>query len=618
MSDVGLSYLYPGSSNKDLDLKQVKVPPWVQKEIDQEKKECSVDLSTWFREKASGYQKRKLFLDVLQTLGGRAPEACDWLDWSYPAYKQNRHRWPAFKGYCDAIIASLSGVADPPSSVEGWRGRFVDFRKQFFGFDSPHFHAETAAIVDSGAIKGGDILLCLYPPEHGKTSLAEDYCSYRLAIDPDFTITVASERQDMSKKILGRVQKRMEVLGSAPDFVRMFGPFEPQKAQGARRQPWGADSFDIFKKNAFDDREHSMQALGIGSGVAGTRTQMLLVDDMMSLRNYNHTAKVLETFRQDWLSRPGTKGFTWINGTRVGENDIYERLLEEGLIDHLIIYPAVNDKGEWLWPERYTPEEYARMRRNAGEEAWWRNYMQKPRSAGANTFNEESINGALRPTLSVSSPKRPNSPVYIGIDPAIGGITSMTVVQHTESPVRSLRMLDSRGEAGFVRFEQTYALLEALIQQHSDPGMGSPVTDVVIEQNFLQKGMINDDRLKELRDKYNFRVRGHTTGMNKYDENIGVPQIPLSFSKGEVEIPWAEDEQTRARVEAFLQECRMWRPKRPGSKLRQDRLMSFWFVWILFKERTGHTVPQASKTSWEYGSVHDYSSIGSQYLAGRR
>jgi hypothetical protein len=179
-------------------------------------------------------------------------------------------------------------------------------------------------------------------------------------------------------------------------------------------------------------------------------------------------------------------------------------------------------------------------------------------------------------------------------------------------------MLDSRGEAGFVRFEQTYALLEALIQQHSDPGMGSPVTDVVIEQNFLQKGMINDDRLKELRDKYNFRVRGHTTGMNKYDENIGVPQIPLSFSKGEVEIPWAEDEQTRARVEAFLQECRMWRPKRPGSKLRQDRLMSFWFVWILFKERTGHTVPQASKTSWEYGSVHDYSSIGSQYLAGRR
>jgi len=613
--------MFPGSSNKDLDLKQVKLPTWVEKELLKGGPDASMEMLVWFKEKASGYQKRKTYMEVLSHQGGVVTAACDWVGWKLKAYQMNRSRWPAFAGYVDAIAQAAGGAHGGGTSLlevaENYRGRFVQFRKDFFGMDSPHFHAETAALVDSGAVKGGDILMCLYPPEHGKTTFAEDYASYRLGLDADFTITVGSERQDMSKKILRRVQGRMEVGGPTPDYVRMFGPFEPQKLQGGRRQPWGSEFFDVYKKGAYDDREYSMQALGIGSGIAGTRAQMLLCDDVMSLRNYNQVEKVLDTFRQDWLSRPGTKGFTWMNGTRVGEIDIYVQLLEEGLIDHLIMYPAVNDAGDFLWPERYAPEEYERMRRNVGEEAWWRNYMQKPRAAGASTFDEPSIEGALRPGLSVSTQPRPNSPIYIGIDPAIGGITAMSVAQHCEHPTQALRLLDSRAEPSFVRFEQTYALLESLIQQHSRPDIGSPVTDVVFESNFFQKGLINDDRLHELRDKYNVRVRGHNTGMNKYDENIGIPQIPLSLSKGDIEIPWADDLQTRSRVEPLLQEFRTWRPKRPGSKLRQDRLMSFWFLWILWKERIGHTVPQTSTADWSYGRASEYSSIGNLYMAGR-
>lgn len=606
---------FAGSSNKDLDRSSIKVPDWVQGTINEG--ESTPELTTWFKTKASGHQKREVFLRVLESGVVKITAATEFVGWKPNAYTQNRSRWPAFASYVDAIVAVHKNKDSLPKTKEDWKGRFVDFREHFFGMESPFFHAQTAAIVDSGQIKGGDILMCLYPPEHGKTTFAEDYCNYRLAIDPEFTITVGSERQDMSKKILKRVRQRMEIAGPQPDYVRYFGPFEPQRGQGAQRQPWGAEAFDIFRKGSFDDREFSMQALGIESGIAGTRTKMLLVDDIMSMRNYGQARKVLEWFRQDWLSRPGTKGFTWINGTRVGEGDFYERLLDEGLVDHLIMFPAINDDGEYLWPERYSPEEYERMRRNVGEDAWWRNYMQKPRASGAATFDENSINSSLRPGLSVSHSPRNGSPIYIGLDPAIGGVTALSVVQHiVDAQGRNyLRLLDSRAESGFMRYEQIWALLESLIMQWG--GVGHEVTDVVIEANAFQKGMIQDDRLLELQNKWGIRVRGHTTGKNKYDENHGIPQIPLSMGRGGVEIPWAEDQLTRARVEPLLAELRTWRPKHSGKSLRQDRLMAFWFCWLLWKERQSLILPTSMNQDWSFGNS-DYSSIGQSYLDWRR
>jgi hypothetical protein len=297
--------------------------------------------------------------------------------------------------------------------------------------------------------------------------------------------------------------------------------------------------------------------------------------------------------------------------------DSYEELLDEGLVDHLIIYPAINDEGKYLWPERYSEDDYERLRRNAGEEAWWRNYMQKPRAAGANTFDEAAIDSSLRPGLSVSTDPRQGSPIYIGLDPAIGGVTALSVVQHIVDDTHGnrLRVLDSRAESGFVRYEQIWGLLESMIMQWT--AVGHEVTDVIIEENAFQKGMVLDDRAQEIQKKWSVRMRGHNTGINKYDENHGIPQMPLSMARGQVEIPYAEDHLTRARMEPLLQEFRSWRPKISGRALRQDRLMSFWFVWLIWKERQSALIRPAGKTDWSYGR-EAFESLGAGYLAGRR
>jgi hypothetical protein len=85
--------------------------------------------------------------------------------------------------------------------------------------------------------------------------------------------------------------------------------------------------------------------------------------------------------------------------------------------------------------------------------------------------------------------------------------------------------------------------------------------------------------------RYGFRVREHLTGVNKYDETIGVPSMALSFMRGEIDIPYADDKSTRHMVDQFLRQLKAWRPLKRGTRLRQDQVMAFWFIWILWRQR---------------------------------
>lgn len=531
-------------------------------------------------------------------------------DWERGAYEMSRKRWPEFAARVDA----LRGVK---SQGYEFTGDFADFRKEFFGFDTPWFQRMIVDILQGEETQGGSITMVLLPPEHGKTSLLEDWDCFALAMDPNFSITVGSERQEMARKILRRVRHRMEPEGPTPEFVSRFGPFAPQRDARGRHshQPWGADFFDVYNKLAHDEREYSMQGLGITSQIAGTRTHLLQADDITSLKNYNQTEKVVEVFRQDWLSRPGVTGRTVILGTRVGEMDFYETLEVEGLVDHLIKIPAQNDEGEWLWPERYSEDDYERLRRNVGEDAWWRNYMQKPRAAGDATFTEEGIERSLYQMLSLDDAVEPGWPIYIGVDPALGGTCAITAWQHQGV---NLTLVAAKTIQGLSRAEQIMSMIEAMCLSLNNTKEGAFVTDVIIEINAYQKGLANDDRLMELSDRYGFSILPHITGKNKHDELIGLAQMERSMRSRNVKLPYAADERTRAAVDPLLQEMRSWRPDKRGNRLRQDLLMSMWFVWILWRNRQTFRDPDLAD-EWKTDGLHSvvlgagYKDFTSQY-----
>ncbi len=530
--------------------------------------------------KLVGEKNRKLFLEALEQQG-TIQGACKIVGVTRSAYEKWRQRFPDFAAKSDALRNELA-VGEPKKE---WDGSFESFRSEYFKHMSPWFHLRAIDAYEN--TPPGNLTLILWPPEHGKTTLAEDYFCFKLATNPEFRITVGSEGQDMSRKILGRIRTRMEPHGPFPSYVAKFGPFVPQNQSGRKTaQMWGADYFNVYKKQRHDERDYSMVALGWRSKIAGTRTDHLHVDDIQSRVSLNLTEQMFEVFRQDWLTRPGENGRTSINGTRVGEDDFYERVMNE--IDEDILkvikFPAIitNDEGEPepLWPEMFSMEKLDRIRRKVGEEAWSRNYMQEPTSSLSATFTDDAIQKCLNPMRSVLHDPPKDCSVYIGLDPALGSNNCVVAATPHEG---KLKILFIREDIGLTRNEQILQVVEDAILRCMKNG--STVSDVVIEAMVFQKGLSRDERLIEMTDKYGFRVREHLTGVNKYDETIGVPSMALSFMREEIEIPYAGDNTTRHQADQLIRQLKSWRPLKRGTKLRQDQVMALWFIWILWRQR---------------------------------
>ena len=530
--------------------------------------------------KVKGQKTRELFLEGLAE-HGTISKACLIAGVTRSAYDKWRQRIPEFSERADAIREK----ALRDGGKEDWDGTFQSFRSKYFGHLSPWFHIKAIEAYEN--TPPGNVTLILWPPEHGKTTLAEDYFCFKLATNPEFRITVGSEGQDMARKILGRIRSRMEPQGPFPRYVAKYGPFVPQNQSGRKTaQPWGADYFSVYKKSRHDERDYSMVSLGWRSKIAGTRTDHLHIDDIQSRVSLNLTEQMFEIFRQDWLTRPGEQGRTSINGTRVGEDDFYERVMEQIDPDILkvIKFPAIvtNDKGEPepLWPDFFSMESLDRIRRKVGEEAWSRNYMQEPSSSAAATFDEKSIKKCLNPLRSVNHEPPANCSVYIGVDPALGSNNCVIAATPHEG---KLKILFVREDVGLTRNEQILGIVEDAVLQCGRNG--SSVSDVIIEAMVFQKGLSRDERLIEMTQRYGFRVREHLTGMNKYDETIGVPSMALSFMRGEIDIPYADDPSTRHQADQLIRQLKAWRPMKRGTKLRQDQVMALWFIWILWRQR---------------------------------
>lgn len=535
---------------------------------------------------ASALSRRQAFMESYE-FERSLDVACAAAGINRGTYSRWRERYPDFAHRVDELRLDTENAP----KTKKWESSFAEFRKKYFGMDSPWFHLK--AIHAYEHTPPGNITMILWPPEHGKTTLFEDYASYKLAVTPDFRFTVASEGQAMSRKILQRVKARMSPGGPYREYVAKWGPFEPQA--GAKvAQAWQADYFSIFKKKAYDERDYSMVGLGIGSAIAGTRTDHLHVDDVTSLKNYGQTGKIVQVFRQDWLSRPGERGRTTINGTRVGENDFYEVLMDEFGPDILrviklpaVVFNELTNEYEPLWPHNpetgagYTMEMLERIRTKVGEEAWARNYMQNPMVAGDRTFSDKHIEAMVNPNRMIRD-RADGSAGYVSLDPALGG---HNVVMGLVVKEGKLCVVDIFDDEKLTSYEEVFARLEEMIVRIL--GDGIPVTDVIIEANAFQKGLSSDRQLLQMQDRYGFAIRSHLTNDNKYDQEIGIASMARDCRLGLIDLPYAEDTHTRYIIDELINQMKRWRPHVKGARLRQDRLMTLWFAWILWRERRG-------------------------------
>jgi hypothetical protein len=532
--------------------------------------------------------------EVLVNLGKGLPirEACAAAGVAYNTYRKWRDRDTRFAAQAD--VARASGMAEPE-----WIGDFATFRQTFFKMDTP-WHQQLAA-AEYDKVPLGNILMMLWPPEHGKTTLFEDYASMKFGLHPNYRFTVGSESRDISRKIGNRIRNRMEPEGPFPEYVDRFGPFVPQRDSSRRMvQIWGADMFNIWKKQAHDERDYSMMLLGFGSSIVSTRTDHLHCDDLQSRKTLAQTQTMVETFNQDWLTRPGEYGRTTINGTHVGEEDFYFQLEDNEDLDgilQVIKFPAlVTDRvsGELvaLWPEKYNLEQLDRMRRKLSSTpgAWERNYLQQAGpTKGQQCFTDTVIAPSLNPYRRLNVDPTEGMVLYLSLDPALG---SKNCYMAADVSDRKLKVIHLREDIGLSSNEEIFAIGDQLLLRLHRPGV--TITDWIIEGMNFQRGLVNDQRLQEVAQRHGVAVREHLTGINKYDESIGIPSMVSDFLTGKIELPWADDPLTRYEIGELVNQLKKWRPLKRGSKLRMDRVMALWFMWIMWKQRHGDFTREVS------------------------
>jgi len=502
-----------------------------------------------------------------------------------------RYRYPDWWDEIQSIFTTVT------SHHRLYDGSFVSFRKHYLDTDTPSYQATVARKIEEA--DEGEVTMLLMPPEHGKTTLLEDWCTYKLATEPQFRITVASASVEHPKKVLARVRNRLEADGPFPELVEHFGPFAPDHARSA--QVWGQMYFNVAKRKTFDERDYSMRAIGITGSVQGTRCDLLLIDDVQSLRDIDQTIKRFEILRQDFLSRPSVFGRTVIIGTRVDEFDIYRTLRDKDVVDHAFAIPAYNvaESPHWpapttrpqrddpetlppegvkfLWGDRYTPFQYATLRYRIGETAWARNYMQHPEAAARATFDEKTTEATHDEARSVvADPRRLATgdmvPVVVGVDPAIGGGNG--VVSAAMRPER-FEVLNCRLDYELTKYSQIIDIIEEECVRFNTPT--SYVSTVVVEDKAFQRGLLRDDRMVEVAERYGFRIVPNTTGKEKADPDIGIPSMPLLMQRNQITLPWA-DEVSQEAMQPLLGHLHQWRPNVDPAKLPQDLVMALWFA----------------------------------------
>ena len=536
---------------------------------------------------------------IEQILAGKSiAEACDEVGVSRSAYNSWRTRYPGFKDKVDE--AKLRSSMESEGHV--WNGTPAHFHARYFGRQLTWF--QLMCIREFETMPRGHILLVLWPPDHGKTSTFEDHATRKLALDPQWRFLVASESRPVAQKMLGAIMNRMDPMGPTPELVTDFGPFMPQS--GRSTQPWSDIRFRVWNARFSDQRDYSMQALGVTSkGMLSARSDHAHGDDIQSVETLGQTDKIEERVRQDFWSRAGAHGIKSLFGSRVGDDDVWERLL---LDDELmaskfvkviklraITTDMVTGKQEALWPERYNLDQLEMIRVTQGPESFDRNYMMAPgfSSKGHRTFTREMVDACKDPNLSLAHHPPAGAICYIGLDPAIEGRNCVLGVEVTVDNKLIVRRIQETLEC--FNNSQVIGQVEQVLWFME--GNGGHVTDVVIESKAFQKGLLHDESLKDLRARNHFSVQGHDTGWNKYDDDIGVPSLAESFIRGEIVLPWAEDDMTRGIIAELCSQLYKWKQGLRGNRHRQDMVMALWFAWILWRSRWKAPVKARKKSN---------------------
>lgn len=488
-------------------------------------------------------------------------------------------------------------------------------------------------------------LLINVPPEHAKsTILTVNYPLYRIAMNPNVQIVIVSQTQTRAKEFLYAIKQRL----TEPQWTKMQTVYGPAEGWKDTADQWRDDR--IYIKRESERKDPTVQAIGMGQQIYGTRADLIILDDVITTSNAHEWEKQLNWLQKMVITRLGATGMLMIVGTRVASIDLYKELRNP---DHwsggkspftYMAMPAVlefADKPEnWrtLWAksdrpwdgaegELATPDENGlypkwdgkqlfERRSEVGAHTWALVYQQQDVEEDA-IFPPISVYGSVnklrRPGL--IDPKKPNHPklsdstyTIMGLDPAMSGKTG-AIMYAIDQRTQMRYVLDV-----FNMVDPTPGKIRALMEDWIDRYHPN---ELRIEINAHQKSYALDEELRMWLGSKGVAMRSHFTGKNKWDTSFGVAGMSGLFGTFEdnkhdgnnlIELPSHENNE---HVKALINQLITWKA---DTKSPTDLVMALWFCEIRAKEMLQHGQYQKSHLHNRYASRRSLGQRGSVNL----
>ena len=462
-------------------------------------------------------------------------------------------------------------------------------------------------------------LLINVPPEHAKsTVITVNYCVYRIAMDPNIKITIVSKTQERAKEYLYSIKQRL----SHERWAKMQAVYGSAGGWKEDADTWKADR--IYLSRDSTEKDPTVQALGVGGQITGARSNLIILDDVVTTSNAHEWEKQLLWLQRDVITRLGDAGKLLIVGTRIASNDLYREIRNP---DHwtggktpftYMSMPAVleydDDPNKWvtLWPKSNIPWEGSddnilpdenglypkwngpalfRRRSEVSPSAWALVYQQQdvqedsifPPACVQGSVNRMRKRGPLKPGTPGHPAEAGHWYTIIGLDPAMAGNTA-AVVMTVDRQTRKRYILDVENMQ-----EPTPQKIQKLIEDWVEKYRPQ---EIRIETNAHQKAYALDENLRNFLASSGVRFSSQFTGKNKWDTSFGVAAMSGLFgtmrtnvhqNDNLIEIPSQDGSEG---IKALIQQLITWKPETKG---KTDCVMALWFCELRAREIIGST-----------------------------
>ena len=253
-----------------------------------------------------------------------------------------------------------------------------DFREMV---DAPHIDTLAAYLTD---LKKGLInRLCVaMPPRHSKSSM----------ITLAFPLWLLSKNKDLNILIVNNSAGLSEKFGiQLREYIKRIGPEFDLYLSDVKH----SSTYIMFTDNTGELQKGSIRLVGASGSITGQDADYIILDDIYS--GFDDITPSLLQKKIDWFKtiieqriEPHTR--LVILHTRWHSEDLQGYLHEHYPNEYSFLeFPAINDKGEPLWPERYSLAEYDKKRQAMGERQFQAIYQQQPLDLTSDFFHTHNL-----------------------------------------------------------------------------------------------------------------------------------------------------------------------------------------------------------------------------------